>query len=137
MKREEMIEKIQDEVSKNYITTLEELKARCKETGLDWSEDILGGMGWNCCDRCGALGDSELDLCWIDCIDWNEDDPGDKKLLENIAKENADYCAICWHCMSELKGERILCDECGEDWSDKELDSCAWHCLKCGHKIGD
>lgn len=120
MKREEMIEKIQDEVSKNYITTLEELKARCKESGLDWSEDILGGMGWNCCDRCGALGDSELDLCWIDCIDWSEDDSGDKKLLDNIAKEGVDYCAICWHCMSELR-EDNKCGVCGKELTSNEM----------------
>lgn len=106
MKREEMIEKIQDEVSKNYITTQEELKARCEESGLDWSDDILGGMGWNCCDRCGALGDSELDLCWIDCIDWSEDDSGDKKLLDNIAKEGVDYCALCWNCIGELRDDK-------------------------------
>ena len=61
MKREEMIEQIQDEISKNYITTQKELK-------------------------------------------------GDFKMI---------------------------CDECGEYWSDSELDSYSWHCLKCGHKIGD
>lgn len=33
--------------------------------------------------------------------------------------------------------ERIECEECGEKWTAQELDSYSWHCLECGHKIGD
>ena len=33
--------------------------------------------------------------------------------------------------------ERIECEECGEKWTEQELDSYSWHCLECGHKIGD
>lgn len=31
----------------------------------------------------------------------------------------------------------VECEECGEKWSEQELNGYAWHCLKCGHKIGD
>ncbi len=31
----------------------------------------------------------------------------------------------------------IECEDCGELWTEQELSSYAWHCLKCGHKIGD
>lgn len=95
---------IQDWVSKNYITTQEDLERVCKQHDLDWSE-LLSDMGWNCCDRCGALGDSELDLCWVDCIDWDENDPSDKRFLDALAKEKVDYCALCWDCIKEMKGE--------------------------------
>lgn len=33
--------------------------------------------------------------------------------------------------------ERIACEECGEQWTEQELDGYSWHCLKCKHKIGD
>ena len=33
--------------------------------------------------------------------------------------------------------EGTLCEECGEIWTEQELNSYSWHCLKCGHKIGD
>ena len=34
-------------------------------------------------------------------------------------------------------GNMIECEDCGELWTEQELNSYAWHCLKCGHKIGD
>lgn len=37
------------------------------------------------------------------------------------------------------KGETdmVECANCGEKWTEQELNSYAWHCLRCGHKIGD
>lgn len=31
----------------------------------------------------------------------------------------------------------VECEDCGEKWTEQELDSYSWHCLKCGHKIGE
>lgn len=40
--------------------------------------------------------------------------------------------------IEEIKNRTLTpCEECGERWSEQELNSYAWHCLKCGHKIGD
>ena len=106
MTKQDKAEVIQDWVSKNCITELKDLQRICEQHGLDWSDDVLGQMGWNCCDRCGALGDSELDLCWVDCIDWDENDEGDKNILDAMARENVDYCALCWNCIEKMKGEK-------------------------------
>lgn len=36
------------------------------------------------------------------------------------------------------KGETdmVECENCGEKWTEQELNSYAWCCLRCGHKIG-
>lgn len=68
----------------------------CKKQGLDAFEDVLSGIGWNCCDRCHKLGDSELDFLWLDCCGEGED----AALLRGL---DGEYCAVCWDCAEELK----------------------------------
>lgn len=104
MTREDKITVLQDWVSKNSLTHDKNLKDACKlnsEDGepIDWFEDVLAPMGWNCCDRCGALGDAELDFAWVDYMDYEDD----KQILDAITKEGGDYCAVCWKCCEELK----------------------------------
>lgn len=110
MTRQEKIEVLQDWVEKNYITDAEHLKQACEHERLtsgveiDWFDDVLAGLEWNCCDRCGALYPSEM-LYWENC-DWgyeNED------LVKGISKEKVEYMALCEGCASELikKGRRI------------------------------
>lgn len=104
MDKQEKIEVLQDWVRKNSLTHDKNLKDACKlnsESGepIDWFDDVLAPIGWNCCDRCGALGESELDFVWVDYLDEQED----KQLLDNIAKEKVEYCALCWNCVKELK----------------------------------
>ena len=102
MTRQDKIEVLQDWVSKNYITHAENLKGACrheKETSgedIDWYDDILAPMEWNCCDRCGWLDDS-MNLYWI-----GYDDYPREELERGMAKEKADYCAICEECVKEL-----------------------------------
>lgn len=69
-----------------------------------------------------------------------------KYQIRYVVQESKD--GVLWRdvadCMSEEEAieeieDRTLtpCEECGERWSEQELNSYAWHCLKCGHKIGD
>lgn len=101
MTREDTIEKIREEVLNEQVTNVEQLNKVIEESGhdLDWSDDILSGMDWNCCDRCGALEDCQLGLYWVDCAD----DEYDSELLKGMEKEGRDYCAICYDCVDELK----------------------------------
>lgn len=105
MTRTEAIELLQDQVQHNRLEK-QEFYDRCKEYGLDWFDDVLGPMGYNVCDKCGDYGDSEADFCWVDSMDWDDSNPEDKIIIDNIAKEGVDYCAVCWDCLNQLKGEK-------------------------------
>lgn len=108
--RQDIIEDLQNRVWKGRIATIDDLKLEISRVGYDGEEpieeidDVLSPMGWNICDRCGALGDGELDFLWLDYADLNEED--DKTLLDAIAKEKVDYCALCRECVKELRGEK-------------------------------
>lgn len=112
--RQENIKALQAQVHSNKITDLTTLKAWCKSTSLDIDpyEDVLLPMGWNTCERCGALCDADLDLLWVDSCEWETDgwgdDSKDQALLNALGEEPYDYCAICYKCVKELtkKGER-------------------------------
>lgn len=102
MDKREYIELLRGQVQHNRIT-IEELERECKEHNIVLFDDVIHPIGYNLCDRCGDYGDSELDLLWVDGLG-NEDE--DNTLLNGIAKEGVDYCALCWDCVKELrKGE--------------------------------
>lgn len=102
MTRQEKIELLQDQIRHNRIDKYE-LETECKEWGLDLYEDILFPIGYNTCDRCENYGDSELDFCWVDGFDWDEENEGDKAILKAMAEEHNDYCAVCWECINTLR----------------------------------
>ena len=108
MTKQEYIERLQDMVSKNYITNIKDLNTQyVNEDGttepIEPYEDVLSPIGWNSCDRCGALHDSELGLMWIDHFPFEEDNEEDQHLLKALEQESEDYCALCWECVNELK----------------------------------
>lgn len=106
--KQDIVEWLQDRISKNYITNIDQLKLEisCAEYDgdelIDEWEDVLSPMEWNVCDKCGDLYPSE-ELCWLDCIVWEEDNPDDQATLKGIAEEDPDYCAVCYSCLSKLK----------------------------------
>lgn len=106
MKNENIKETLRGEVSDGKIRTLKELELRCDEYGLDAFEDILNPMEWNSCDRCGKLGCSDGDFLWVEGMDTIDEE--DEKLLKVIGEEergtNSYYSALCWECVSKLKG---------------------------------
>lgn len=102
MTLQEKIDDLQDKVSKNYITNIEELKKY--EPEIDVFNDVLSNMEWNICDRCGDLHDSQ-DFCWVDGFPFEEDNEDDQAILRAIASEGIDYCAVCWKCIKELKNK--------------------------------
>lgn len=132
--KQDIIEKIQGDVEHNRIATDKELKAECEKHGLDWFDDILSPLEWNCCDRCGTLYPSEA-LFW-ESADWGYEN---KALVRGIQAEKVEYMALCEECVKELKAEGekyiITCDACGAEWTEQELSD--WHCPDCKHKIGD
>ena len=105
MTKQDKINILQGWVQHSHLTHLKNLELACKDDHIDAYEDVLFPMGWNTCDRCGALGDSELDFCWVDGFDWQDDNEDDQAILRAIGEEeNRDnYCAICWECINELK----------------------------------
>lgn len=42
-----------------------------------------------------------------------------------------------WCREDEEDDSLVECEDCGEKWTEQELDSYSWHCLECGHKIGE
>lgn len=96
MTRQEKIEELQDKVSKNYITNIDELMKY--EPEIDVINEVLSPMEWNICDKCGLLEPSE-ELCWVDYLDPEYD----QDLIDNIMAEDEDYCAICYGCVEKLK----------------------------------
>lgn len=109
MTRQEKIEQLQDWVEKNIIKTADDLRLEisCAEykgdEPIEWFDDILAGIEWNCCDRCGALYPSEM-LYWFDY-----DDSPSEELIAGAVNEQADYCAICDECVAKLikKGKEL------------------------------
>lgn len=105
--REDIIDDLQNRIWKLRITTLDdlELEISCAEyegEPIDEYEDVLSPMGWNTCDRCGRLEDSEVGLLWLDGFDWEEDNPKDQAIIKALEQEGIDYCAICWECVNKL-----------------------------------
>ena len=101
MTRQEKIEELQDKVSKNYITNIEELNKY--EPEIDVINEVLSPMGFNIFDRCGKCGDGELDFLWVDYYPWEEDNEGDMAIIKAMQTEGIDYCALCWDCVNKLK----------------------------------
>lgn len=102
MKKQDLIDEIQSQIEKQRITVIDELEEICKKDNLEPYDDILGPMGWNVCDRCGRLEDSEYGLFWFDYFDWT-DSLEDRAIQLASEKEKVDYCATCWDCIKELK----------------------------------
>ena len=109
MTHEEIIENMRNMVMKNRYT-YEELEQDCNKYNIEMFDDVLHPIGYNTCDRCDKIGDSELDFFWIDGFDWDENDPKDRAILKDIAREGQDYCAVCWDCVKALerRGEREI-----------------------------
>lgn len=105
--RQDIIEDLQNRIYKNRIANIDELEEAIKQTGLDLDhyDDVLAPMGYNTCDRCGDLADTEVGLFWLDGFDWEDGNPTDRKILNALNKEQADYSAICYKCLNELKGK--------------------------------
>lgn len=107
MTKQERIELLQSQVQHNRIK-IAELDSECRKYDIDLYEEVLFPIGYNTCDRCGDYGDSELDFLWVDGFDWDENNVDDQTILKNMAKEKADYCALCWDCVEKLKkGGRV------------------------------
>lgn len=108
MTREEKIEQLQSWVLHGHIINLDDLRLEisCAEYAgddpIDPYEDVLSPINYNSCDRCGDLYLSE-EMCWLDCIDWEDGNPTDQAILNGINKEKIDYCAVCYKCLNELK----------------------------------
>lgn len=100
------IEELQNKIYHNNITNIRELEDICKPLDIDPYEDVLFPMGYNSCDRCGSIQDSEVELIWLDCIDWDNDNPEDQVILANLGKAETDYCAVCDDCLKELKEKK-------------------------------
>lgn len=103
------IESLQDRVQHNKIATLDDLKLEisCGNGGdIDEYNDVLEPMGWNACDRCGDLWESER-LFWEN-YDWG---PENKDLLKGAELEGKSYTALCEKCVGELveKGKEYIC----------------------------
>lgn len=114
MTRQEAIEDLQNRVYKNRFADLEELEQTIKTMDYDGEpieafDDVLSGIGYNVCDKCGALCDSEQDLLWIDGADFDEDAESDRALLKALEQEPYEYCAICYDCYDILvkKGKEL------------------------------
>ena len=98
MARQEKIEELQDKVSKNYITNIEELNKY--EPKIDVFNEVLSPMEWNICDKCGALYRSD-ELCWVDYLDPEHD----QDLIDAVEAYDQELCAICYECAKELRHE--------------------------------
>lgn len=109
MTRQDKIEELQDRVEHNKISNIDDLKLEISCAEYDGEEviepidDILAPIGFTYCDRCGECGDSELDFLWWDNYDWWEQSKDDKAIIKAVKAEKADYCALCWNCVRELK----------------------------------
>lgn len=106
MTREERIELLQDQVQHNRIT-IDELEKECEEYGIIMFDEVLSPIEFNLCDRCGNFGDAYQDFLWVDCFNWDEDNPRDQAVIRAMEQEGIDYCALCWGCVNKLaeKGE--------------------------------
>ena len=101
-----MKEELRDKVSKNYITTYDELELACKEHGLEVYEDILSPMEWNSCDRCGKLGCSDGDFLWTEGFEWDLENEVERRVADYIADKwdfGEYWSALCWECIDDIK----------------------------------
>lgn len=96
--REQFIEELKDRVGKGYYIKAGEAQDVCDKHGIELYEDVLSPMGWNSCDRCEILNDSEVGLYWLDY-----DDEPDEDFLKGLEKEGEDYCALCYYCVQAIK----------------------------------
>ena len=112
MDKKEVIEELQSQIRHRHISDINELIVAVRKTGLDIDayEDIIFPMGYNVCDRCGYICDSEVELFWIDGFDWEDGNPKDEAILAGINAEGEDYCAVCYECLKKLeeKGRKVL-----------------------------
>lgn len=99
MTRDEKIDSIQSWVLHGQIETKQELEKQCELAEVDWYDDILCPMSWNCCDRCGILDNSE-ELHWVDYDTVSRED--EKKLLKGIELEKGVYASLCLDCIKAL-----------------------------------
>ena len=102
MTRQDKIELLQDQIEHGRISSAE-LGAECEKNDILLYEEVLEPIGWNTCDRCGECGDSELDFLWWDNYDFWEQSKDDKAIIKAVEVEGADYYALCWNCVKELK----------------------------------
>lgn len=104
--KQDIVELLQDQVLHNRIT-MNELEKECKQHNIDLFDEVIHPVGYNLCDRCGNYGDSEQDFLWVDCFNWQEDNPRDQAVIRALEQEGIDYCALCWDCVNKLaeKGE--------------------------------
>ncbi len=104
--KQDIVELLQDQVLHNRIT-MDELEKECKQHNIDLFDEVIHPIGYNLCDRCGNFGDSELDFLWVDCFNWQDDNPKDQAVIRAMEQEGIDYCALCWDCVNKLaeKGE--------------------------------
>ena len=93
-------EQLQDKVWKNYILNIRDLESECERLGLEPYEDVLSGMEYNSCDRCGDLWASDT-LIWLDYID-DELSAKDECMLRGVEKSGEEYCCICDKCYRDL-----------------------------------
>ena len=116
MTKQEKVEQLQGWIQHNVITTCDELNHAILEAVYDTDEeidpyeDVILPLGMNTCDRCGDIYYSE-ELFWIDGFDWEDDNPDDVAIQRGIAKEEIDYCAICYSCLDQLKMKGKQCDK--------------------------
>lgn len=114
MTRQEVIDELKNKIYKNRILNIDDLKLEisCAEYDgddpIDEYEDVLHPMGYNTCDRCGDIYDSEVGFLWIDGFDWEDGNPEDEAILRALEEEPTDYCAVCYDCLNDLK--QIGCD---------------------------
>lgn len=103
MTRQKKIEELQDKVSKNYITNIDELIEY--EPKIDVFNDVLSPIGFNICDKCGSLEHSEY-LCWVDYLEEDYDSDLIRGIEKYDTEHNTELCAICYECVKELRKEK-------------------------------
>ena len=101
MTKQERIKLLQNQVQDNRID-IDKLEEECKHYGIDLFDEVIHPIGYNLCDRCGDFGDSEQGFLWVDCFDWQDDNPKDQAVIKAMEQEGIDYCALCWDCVNKL-----------------------------------
>lgn len=109
MSRQQDIEDLQNRVRKGEFQNDGDLVAECIGIGAHIYDDILSPIGYNYCDRCGALHHSDVGLLWLDDFPWEDDNLDDQMVLVGLAEEDADYCVVCYDCLAELRERGRQC----------------------------
>lgn len=99
--KQDIVEFLQDQVLHNRID-IDKLEEECKHYDIDLFDEVIHPIGYNLCDRCGDFGDSEQDFLWVDCFNWQDDNPKDQAVIRAMEQEGIDYCALCWGCVNKL-----------------------------------